>query len=522
VLGSFFEMNKHSRQLIQCLSWPGCFIYCSTAWAQQAAPVSLPLKNWPVTRKSVKAQVGVKAMQGQAQADAASADASTLSFVSVSPCRLLDTRADQGFKGAFGPPALTANQPRTVNVPQSGCGVPAAAAYSLNFAVVPPAGGIVGYLSAWAVGQPMPGTAVLNDSQGGIANEAAIVAASANGSFQVQATGNTDLVIDINGYFVSRDIPNFRGAWSVLAPYAPGDLITASSSNSTVSTYIALIPSQAVNPVSDVFMQSGNWGIFAQGGQPGLAGPPGQEGPGGPQGPQGLAGPQGLIGPQGVPGTLSFYGDGSDGALTISSTVDWTQSPPGGMLQFSSFTVTGTGALTVPSGLVIRVTGDVNINGAITVAPSSVYSFYGGGGCAGFPPGNSTALPGLNALKARTLLKEPPGQGGGGTITILAAGSILIGAGGSISAPGVNGATAVFNSVVLGQASAGGIVILASRTSVINNGTLNANGGNGANQTCCSYAAGSGAGGWIIHLLGPSLFSGNVNVSEAQAQRWEL
>src|ERR1051326_3669389 len=106
--------------------------------------------------------------------------------------------------------------------------------------------------------------------------------------------------------------------------------------------------------------------IGPQGPQGGL-GSTGRPGPEGPSGPSGANGPQGPPGPQGIPGTLAFYGDGSDGALTISSSVDWNVNPPSGMLQFSSFTITSTGSLTVPSGLVIRVNGNVSISGPITV-----------------------------------------------------------------------------------------------------------------------------------------------------------
>jgi hypothetical protein len=259
-------------------------------------------------------------------------------------------------------------------------------------------------------------------------------------------------------------------------------------------------------------------------GPPGPPGPIGAQGLPGPVGAAGAPGPPGPIGALGTPGALAFYGDGSDGALTISSSVDWNSNPPSGILQFSSLTITSTGSLTVPSGLVIRVTGNVSIGGPIIVgpAPFRVYapSFNYGFGCATATfllvsgPGNV----GLSALTARTLLKPPSPNGGGGSITILSSGSILITSTGSISVPGVSGRTAVFN--VTGpppQASAGGIMILASRTSISNLGTLSAIGGNGANQSCCILAPGGGGGGGIIHLLGPSLVLGNTNVSGGTA-----
>jgi hypothetical protein len=86
-------------------------------------------------------------------------------------------------------------------------------------------------------------------------------------------------------------------------------------------------------------------------------------------------------------------------------------------------------------------------------------------------------------------------------------GSIVVNASGSISALGPAGQDGVV------PAAAGGIVILASRTSISNLGALKASGGNGADQTCCNAAAGGGGGGGIIHLIGPALSLGSANVS---------
>jgi hypothetical protein len=271
-------------------------------------------------------------------------------------------------------------------------------------------------------------------------------------------------------------------------------------------------------------------GPQGQPGAPGATGPQGTQGlqgPGGPQGPQGPSGAAGLPGPpgspgaqgpQGTPGALAAYGDGSDGALIISSNVDWNINPPSGMLQFSSVTITSTGALTVPSGLVIRVAGNVSIGGPITVGPLPVGIAQtqgpSGGSCIPITP----SLPygagniGLGVLRARTLLRVPSasywdaGNGNGGGITILAAGSIAISSTGSISAAGLPGDSA------FSGATGGGIVILGSRTSITNAGALIATGGNGLNGTP-TVAAGGGGGGGIIHLLGPSLVLGSANVS---------
>jgi len=126
--------------------------------------------------------------------------ASGLHFYPVTPCRVADTRAAAGFSGAFGPPSMTAGQTRTFPVSSSSCGIPStAAAYSLNFTVVPPAA--LGNLTTWPAGQAMPNVSTLNDSTGTIVANAAIVPAGAGGAINVYVTQATDVLLDINGYF---------------------------------------------------------------------------------------------------------------------------------------------------------------------------------------------------------------------------------------------------------------------------------------------------------------------------------
>ena len=83
---------------------------------------------------------------------------------------------------------------------RSACNLPATAqAYSLNFAAVPPAR--LGYVTAYPTGQSRPAAASLNALTGTVTANAVIVPAGAGGSVDVFASDNTNLVIDINGYF---------------------------------------------------------------------------------------------------------------------------------------------------------------------------------------------------------------------------------------------------------------------------------------------------------------------------------
>ena len=127
-----------------------------------------------------------------------SASAVGLQFVPVTPCRVADTR---NAAGPFGGPSLGAGATRNFTVPSSGCGIPSTAlAYSLNMTVVPQ--GPLGFLATWPAGQAQPVVSTLN-SDGRIKANAAIVPAGTNGAISVYASNATDVVLDINGYFVA-------------------------------------------------------------------------------------------------------------------------------------------------------------------------------------------------------------------------------------------------------------------------------------------------------------------------------
>jgi hypothetical protein len=121
-----------------------------------------------------------------------------LTFVPVAPCRVADTRNPAG---AFGGPFIAAQGTREFDIPNSACNIPATAqAYSVNATVVPH--GVLGFLTAFPCGQPRPFTSTLNAVDGRVKAAAAILPAGTNGGLCFFATHDTDLVLDINGYFV--------------------------------------------------------------------------------------------------------------------------------------------------------------------------------------------------------------------------------------------------------------------------------------------------------------------------------
>jgi hypothetical protein len=122
---------------------------------------------------------------------------SFLSFHPVAPCRIADTRNPDG---PFGGPFMSAGETRSFTLPSSACGIPSdVGAYSLNFTVAPH--GTFGYLSTWATGQPQPFVSTLNAFEGEITANAAIVPAGEGGGVSVYVTHETDVIIDVNGYF---------------------------------------------------------------------------------------------------------------------------------------------------------------------------------------------------------------------------------------------------------------------------------------------------------------------------------
>ena len=123
-----------------------------------------------------------------------------LAFYPVTPCRVADTRSYGGKSGAFGPPTMGPGSTRDIPFPSSSCGIPATAqAYSLNMTAWPT--GVLQFMTVWPTGQPRPFVSTLNAYNGGLVANAAIVPAGTNGAMSVFVTDNTEVIVDINGYF---------------------------------------------------------------------------------------------------------------------------------------------------------------------------------------------------------------------------------------------------------------------------------------------------------------------------------
>ena len=321
----------------------------------------IPLKNWAIA-----------SAHRDARPNSATITAN-LSFIAITPCRLLDTRSTggSGNTGAFGPPSIVAYQNRIIPVPLSPCGVPLATAYSLNFVSITPVGQSVGYVSAWQDDQPWPGTVILNALQGGVVSNSAIVLAGFDGGIQAIANNNTDLVIDINGYYA-------QAATGPAGPIGP------------------IGPAGASGP-------AGATGPAGPPGPPGVIGPAGPAGANGPQGPPGAAGAAGPAGIDGAPGSgpmfLSGIGIGNNGQATVTTVVGGlagavtilplqgflgapvSATAGGGAIQFPGTTSAGI-IQTLPSAITFtRMTGTVenetllNLTGTNVTITARLYKY---------------------------------------------------------------------------------------------------------------------------------------------------
>src|SRR5579859_5573291 len=237
------------------------------------------------------------------QPESAAAAISTvrLQFVPITPCRVMDTRGPggSGKTGSFGPPALIAGQARGVPVPLSNCGVPAAAAYSLNVVSITLPGQAVGWVAAWQDDVAWPGTVVLNAMQGGIVDNSAIVSAGADGGIQVLAADNCDLVIDLTGYWVQAASGKVSGGAQgpIGNTGATGGVGPRGLTGNTGAT-------GGVGPRG----LTGNTGATGGVGPQGLIGNTGATGGVGPQGLIGNTGATGGVGPQGLIGNTGATG----------------------------------------------------------------------------------------------------------------------------------------------------------------------------------------------------------------------
>jgi hypothetical protein len=193
-------------------------------------------------------------------------------------------------------------------------------------------------------------------------------------------------------------------------------------------------------------------------------------------------------------------------------------------LQFTDVIIDG--ALVVPTGTVLRATGNVVINGSITVASGATDT--GGGvpsaGASAAPAGplsGGARLDPVSAAHVRSLPSLGGGAGertaahtgsnGGGSFMIAAKGDITVNGGGSINANGQTPSTSGSGDIGGAGGGAGGLLLLVARGAIVvgNGGAVRANAGAGSNAVNSDGGSqgaggGGGGGGGVIHFVAPT------------------
>jgi uncharacterized repeat protein (TIGR01451 family) len=124
-----------------------------------------------------------------------SGEASGQFFYTVPPCRVVDTRADEG-------PILTAGAVRSFAIAGPRCQVPSGAKAVAVIATVT-APSAAGNVRLWPSATPTPGTSTINYVAGQTRANSAVVGLGANGELSAVAgpSGQVHLIVDVAGYF---------------------------------------------------------------------------------------------------------------------------------------------------------------------------------------------------------------------------------------------------------------------------------------------------------------------------------
>jgi hypothetical protein len=167
-------------------------------------------------------------------------------YTAMTPTRLLDTRATNQTMAAD----------TTLNLPvvTTADGVPAnATAVALNVTVTNTTDS--GYLSAYPTGGTQPTVSSLNWTMGETVANSAIVPIGTGGSVTVyNHTGNTDVVVDIQGYFAPESGGSTAGAY---VPLTPSRIDTGSTLGAGATTNVQVagvggVPSGATGAILNV------------------------------------------------------------------------------------------------------------------------------------------------------------------------------------------------------------------------------------------------------------------------------
>ncbi len=186
-------------------------VLSSAGLLAQEAPVVERPSNWPAPLfwtprgppEELTAPQGKSFLEDKTPAGLYSKQAQSsttpLPFVSISPCRKLDTRTTGG--------PIASGSTRDATLTGAPCGIPAsAAAVSANFVVFNIVGAPGnGVLKVWPAGSPSTSQALINwPPTAGQIDNASVVPLGTGGAITLQPNqggGTIDMIIDVNGYY---------------------------------------------------------------------------------------------------------------------------------------------------------------------------------------------------------------------------------------------------------------------------------------------------------------------------------
>ncbi len=228
-------MRPHRRQAAS-LSMLGSVLFAATA----ATATDIPLRNWSAGAPSTQAPL------------LTDASGYVMSFMPVTPCRVIDTRGGAPFTGgAF---AASTGRDYQFSAAAAPCtGLPAGArGYSINVTVTSTAGD--GFLAIYPRnGQPVPLVSTINYVAGQTIANAAVVPTDNAGFISILCgVSGTHVIVDVNGYYIGSDgslamSPGVYAGWSGNVSF--GSVIYAYNTNTTgTSSFISAIRGVIATP----------------------------------------------------------------------------------------------------------------------------------------------------------------------------------------------------------------------------------------------------------------------------------
>jgi hypothetical protein len=194
--------------------------------AAQATGDESPVANWSAPPYWAPPAEGAPHGSGHARTaegrEALAGAPTALPFISLFPCRLVDTRGNAPLTGGFLPPATVRSYTLTgvCNVP------PNAQAISLNVAVVHPTG--PGFITLYPQGGPFPPVSTLNYLGNDVIVNAAVVPLSGTGGISLAlGVSGGDVVLDTNGYYAPAGVSSLNAL--------AGDLNLVAGTNVTIT-----------------------------------------------------------------------------------------------------------------------------------------------------------------------------------------------------------------------------------------------------------------------------------------------